>query len=526
MFRPRHPITTLLGIFVLAAVSAVVAGVPTPVAAQSTGECTEDPWPLRRALFMYTHSGLPTDLLDKIADRFDFAVEGYRPDIEYLINRNSRFEFVAIYNSLTDNYVGDDSEHQWLFDNAAQYGVSGEDAYLHFYEDSVVDLQGEQITIPGWNPSRTSSDPPASASSPEEARIPVYFKSLARRVTNFSTQAVRDLHLAYNVSRLNTPLIGGIHPGGIMFDNSANQALQVRVVSGGAVAEHPTHAQFNSSEFMDWYWMGGVKTFLAQLREYVDTNRAMFGNRQIHIIPNTANSPYIGTSTWEASYVEPPIGHVLALEFEYNPTRDFGANLPQVIYEKHTQAINAGVGIFETGYLFKGRGDLAGSFTDEEAVMNNVAGHWVHRADDAGAAPWATTYLLGANVWDAASDQQRWELNLLPIFDVDLGRPLGPPFLLAEGTDGKGYSYRVYGRRFHCGMAVVRHRDPYDGDFDAATAVQFDLDGEYIPVDANGNLMPATTTWTLRNGQGQVFLNSGNLRDTLAPAPPENLRPE
>lgn len=506
------------GLFSILAVITLVAALPAPGA--QAQECT-DPWPLRRALFMYTHSGLPSSTLDQIADRFDFAVEGYRPDIEYMINRNSRFKFMAIYNSITDNYV-DDGEHRWLFENASQFGVSGEDTYLHFSEDTVVELQGERITIPGWNPNRTASDPPANASSRDEARCVVYFKNLSRRVTNFGSQAVRDLHLGFCVQSLQQPLIGGIYPGGIMFDNSANQPLQVYIVSGGAVAEHPTKAKFNSSDFMEWYWMGGVRTFLEQLKEYVDVNRSQFGNRQMYIIPNTANAPYIGGSNWESSYINPPAAHILALEFEYNPTRDFGRSLPRQIYEKHTSALNAGVGIFETGYLYKSGGGLAGSFSDDEALMNNIGGHWVHRADDTGLN--ATTYILGANVWDAASDPTRWAMNLKGAFDVDLGKPLGPPFLLKEGTDGKGNAYEIYGRRLNCGFAVVRHRDPYDGDFDSATAVNFDLQGQYIPIDINGNLGSPTTTWTLRNGQAQIFFYSDLEPDDVPTNAPENLR--
>lgn len=505
------------------AVGLVALSTPFVATARAQDSCN-DPWPLRRALFMYTHSALPTSVLDQIADRFDFAVEGYRPDIEYMINRNSRFKFVAMYNSLTDNYIGDDSENRWLFENAAQYGVDPEDVYIHFWEDTVVELQGQNITIPGWNPNRQAGDPPATAATRAEARVPVYFSNLSRRVTSFRTQALRDLNIGLIVHRLTQPMIGGIHPGGVMFDNSANQSLQVRIVSGGRVQEAPNHPVFNSDEFMDWYWMGdgGVRTYLEQLTNYVDDNRSLFGGRRIHIIPNTANAPYIGSSRWEESYIDPPAADILSLEFEYNPTRNFGRDMPRIIYEKHTAALNAGVGIFETGYLLKSRGDVAGSFTDEEAVVNNVAAHWVHRADDEGKE--ATTYILGANVWDAVNQLDKFRLNLAPIFDYDLGRPLTTPYVVQEGTDPKGYAYRVYGRQLQCGFALVRHRDPYDGDFDGATAVEVQLDGEYVPINFDGTLGQPTTTWTLRNGEGQIFLSTGVERDDVPPGAPGNLR--
>jgi hypothetical protein len=473
-------------------------------------------------MLMYTHSGMPTQTLDQIADRFDFVVEGHRPDLEYMLSKNSRLKYAAFYNSLTDNYVGDDSEHQWLVANAAQFGVNPEDAYIHFWEDTVVELQGQQITIPGWNPNPAPGDPPASATSRADARCAVYFASLARRVTNFSTPAVRDLHRAYNVYRLKQPLVGPYYPGGVMLDNSGNSPLQVRIVSGGRVAEHPTRSQFNSGDFMDWYWMQGVRLFLNELRQYIDNNPGEFGGREPKVIPNVANVPYIGSSSWTDSYLTPAAGHVLMLEFEYNPTRDFGANLPSVIHDRHSQALAAGVSIFETSYVFRGRGDLVGSFTEDEAIINNIAAHWVHRADDRGMD--ATTYILGANVWDPVNYPDKFAKNLAPAFDIDLGRPLGPPYEIQSGTDGKGYSYKVFGRAFSCGFAVVRHRDPYDGDFDETTAVQFDLPREYTPVTLMGDELRPVTSWTLRNGEGQIFLAAPGEPNLVAPAAPTNLR--
>jgi hypothetical protein len=180
------------------------------------------------------------------------------------------------------------------------------------------------------------------------------------------------------------------------------------------------------------------------------------------------------------------------------------------------------VSLFETGYLFTGQSDLVGSFTEAEAVMNNIAGHWVQRADDA--ASNATTYLTGVNVWDPNGNPERWGLNLSGAFDVDLGRPVGPPFVIREGTDGKGNPYKIFGRAFACGFAVVRHRDPWDGDLDESTAVQFDLPGEYAPVNLDGQFLRPVTTWSLRNGAGQVFVADGSGPNLVPPAAPENLR--
>ena len=103
-----------------------------------------------------------------------------------------------------------------------------------------------------------------------------------------------------------------------------------------------------------------------------------------------------------------------------------------------------------------------------------------------------------------------WQQNLKGIFDIDLGAALGDPYVLATGTDGHspGYAYTIYARKFSCGMAVVRQRAASDEDIDASTGVVVQLPGLYIPVDIDGKKYPETRQWTLRNGQGQMFISA------------------
>jgi hypothetical protein len=313
------------------------------------------------------------------------------------------------------------------------------------------------------------------------------------------------------IHMLNQPIIDDIYPGGLFFDNTAKHPLRVEVISGGGVAEHPQHLGVTSQTFVDWYWSQGVAPFMIELAEHLENNPGTVGNRSVTIIPNVANVPPIVSQAWEDSYVNPPVADILFMEFEYNPTRDHGMNLPEVIYSKHSQAIAAGVGIFETGFKATTVSGRVGSFSDEEALMNVVAGHWVHRAPDLGTG--AATYLLGNNVWDLVGNLNEWEWNLKPVFDIDLGAPAGPPFILDSGTDPSGNAYRVYARQLACGLAIVRHRHPWDGDFDATSAVTVDLGGSYLPLTMDGETQTLTSSWSLRNGQGQVFLSSTIFED-------------
>ena len=271
---------------------------------------------------------------------------------------------------------------------------------------------------------------------------------------------------------------------------------------------------------MQWHFSEGLAPFMIELGEFIENNPETIGNRSVRIIPNVANVPHISFDSWEDSYVNPPVADMLFMEFEYNPTRDADMNLPAVIYEKHSQAIAAGVSIFETGFKATTRPSTVGVFTDEEAMMNVVGAHWVHRAPDLGTG--AATFVLGNPVWDIANNLDEWSWNLRPIFDIDLGAPTGPPFILAAGTDPNGNPYEVYARELACGLAIVRHLQPYNGAFDESSSVTVDLGGSYVPLTMSGETQTATSTWSIRNGQGQVFLTSTIFEDDFESGTLEN----
>lgn len=463
-------------------------------------------WPLNRAVLMYSRA-TGTAQLDAIAQRFNFTAELWDSNDLARIQQTNPDFYAVQYNSISDNYVppvtGEPAaEHNWYFANAASYGIDPEDIYLHFWEDSIVRLEGQNITIPGWQPD--SPKPGATAATRNESRVPVYYASLIRRAVNFGTPAVRAFHLAYHVYLLQQPIgpSTNLYWSGFMFDNAAFYNLIVAVVSGGRVAEHPTQAVLNSPDFLEWHFFSGEGLFMRELREYAATNPPALGGRLVRIIPNIANVPYIGSPNWERAYVTLHPGDVVLKEFEFSPVADSGQAMPATIFQKNTLAQQGGVEIWETGNTQTSRVPYVGNYTSDEALMNTAALHWVTRTPNV----WILGH-LSSNLLNTNPDTG-WQLNIKPLWDIDLGPPMGNLYVLATGTDGRGYPYTVYARQFSCGLAVVRNRGNWNEDFDSSTRVTVTLPDSYIPVDADANAFPAVTQWDLRNGQGQLFVSA------------------
>ncbi|MBW2528783.1 MAG: hypothetical protein JRI23_31700 [Deltaproteobacteria bacterium] len=484
---------------------------PTGTGGGVAGTCAES-WPLKRWLLLYGGElvGSATDAeLDAIAQRFEFSVGDPPETVRDLTQRpGSVFRGAYRYNSLTDNYVASQSgtpEHDWLTDPVRALPDDG--AYLHYWVDTTITLQGETITIPGWQPDSPKAG--ASADGPEQARIPVYYADLSRRATHFGTQAARDLHRDYNVERvLGQPVIDDIYPLGVMFDNSSPAVYNFGdIVSGGEVREHPSHAVFGSDEYDQWHWFEGIGRFMNELRAHLTDHPELLSGRSADIMPNVSNTPWISAGTaWEDAYTNFLVGGGFSLleEFQYSPTRSYGASMVEAIFAKESAAHEAGIHTVHPGFATLTVSSVAGQYTRDQAVMNNLGLQWVVRSSSPSAD--VHTYFLGVQENSPAMSWDEWSTNLLPAFDADLGQPDGPPFVLAEGEDGKGYAYRVYGRRFSCGLAAARIRGSYDEDFDEPTAVEVDLGEELIPVSPAGEMPGATASWSFRNGSGQIFL--------------------
>lgn len=140
------------------------------------------------------------------------------------------------YNSVSDNYISGASflEHQFLIFECQARGADPESLYYHYWDDTVIELQGQQIFIPGWG----------GGSAPDEraARVPVYYADLSRRAVNLNNRFARQLEKEYNLEKFKT-LPEGSQVGyydGIFLDNSTHRfTTTARFSPGGRLPNIP-----------------------------------------------------------------------------------------------------------------------------------------------------------------------------------------------------------------------------------------------------------------------------------------------
>ena len=288
---------------------------------------------LRNALVYYTGAvGPGAHVNSLVAERYSVGVTGLEiaQNAQTIKNSNPDFQWF-VYNSGTDNYLQSD-EDLLLATTAAEHGVDVEVTYLHFYDDTRLTLQGQTVFVPGWGG--------GSAATMAEARVPVYFANLSRRVTNFSTPIARQIHkevfLALSVDRTFDGTT--LHPDGIFLDNSGSLLCNTgTIIQGGHVLEAPAMPLIGSSAFQTWQWETCFGPFLTALKDTLETSASWSqdGRRKFLMI-NVAN-------IWSDSYVSRDAADILFMEFQYDPVRNPDSDTVQRAWNHDHLAAAAGI---------------------------------------------------------------------------------------------------------------------------------------------------------------------------------------
>ena len=398
-----------------------------------------------------------------------------------------------VYNSVTDNYVppqrGAD-EHAALEALASRKGWGLEEIYLHYAEDTRLVLRGDTLFIPGW--------PHGKARTPAEARVLVYDPSGSRRVVNFSTPRSLQLNKEVFVDlAFSTPFTGTqIYPDGIFLDNGTAELFNFgTVLSGGEVTE-AGGAVVGSPAFQSWHWKKNLAPFLSALRDTVATAaRWTPDHRPKRVMLNVAN-------VWDESYVSRHVADILFLETQYNPIRNSGADAVDEAYHHDRTAADAGITSFYSAAMSRSVSGRRGEMSYDSVLLGNLAWYLVTRTEH------SILFQMGTNAPNEASwDTLTWR-GCMETANKQLGRPTGPPYTLAQGTDPTRHPYVVKARRYENGMALVRNRGDWKEDLGPETRVTVKLPVPMAPITPSGRITPTVTELTLRNGEGAVLVGS------------------
>ncbi len=464
--------------------------------------------PPRHAVVYYVPAP-NSQVQDLVAQRYQVGVTGldYGSDAQAIKTRNPDFKWFA-YNSGTDNYVtATDSENQALNSLASAKGWNVEDAFLHYWDDTRTVLQGDTILVPGWGG--------GSAVNPADARIPVYYKDLSRRVVNFSTPRGMELNkeVILNMA-FGQPFKGtNLYADGVFLDNSAAQIYNTgEIVSGGHVREAPNHPEVASSAFEDWHWNQNLGPFLSALKDTLRSSQDWTPDRQHKLIMiNVAN-------VWTDDYVTRDVCDVLSMEFQYNPVRNFGVDMVGEAYRRDKLAADAGITSFQLSLVVTEAPGRAGSYSYSEAMMGSLAWFLATRSDQ-------TLLFLEGTVNPSAAgwDTLTW-CPAVDKADQQLGDPTGPPYRLTEGVDPVGNPYVIWARPYQNGLVLVRPRGDWNQDITPQTSVTVTLPNAMGRISSDGLVSLASDQLSLRNGQGAVLLGDPGTGTVLPPppAPPSN----
>jgi len=472
-----------------------LAGVP------KTASCK-----LKHGLFWY--GSAPSDSVRAlVAKRYSTGVTGKGPnDFEkaQIKTLNPEFRWY-VYNSATDNYVPpnqDTAEHDALVSLARENGWDPEILYLHYWDDTQLVLEGDTVFVPGWG-GGTSADP-------AQSRVPVYYKDQSRRVCNFSTRQAASVYREIMVRfAFDTPFTGtSLYPDGIFLDNCTAELYNYgsTIVSGGHVREAPFHLLIGSNEFDSWWWGQNLGPFLTSLKDTLESSAAWSKDHERkYLMNNVAN-------IWNDDYARRDVADVLAMEFQYNPVRNVGVAAIDQSYQRDVMSALSGITSFYMATNTRTVNGHPGSYGLSEVMLGNLCWFLLSRS------PNSIFYQQGTNTPSAAGwDSLTW-IGAMDVANKDLGEAVGPPYVLAEGTDPLGNPYAVHARNYENGIVVLRNRGNWDEGIEPATTVTVSLPDTFMSISPEGSVQSSATSVALRNGQGALFLNPKPV--ALPPPPP------
>jgi len=465
------------------------------LAALAAGGKPED-WSLKHGVIWYASAR--DDMVREVAARRyrvgitgkDDREDADRVDIK---TRNPAFRWF-VYNSATDNYVTSRQgtpEHDLLASLASSRGWDLEEAYLHYWDDTRLVLEGDTILVRGWGG--------GSATSPAEARVPVYYRNLSRRLVQFSTPRAAQLHREVMVHlAFATPFAGStIYPDGIFLDNATAQLFNFgNILSGGRVREAPGNPQLGSREHLRWHWNDNFGPFLTSLKDTLEAAaRWAPDQRRKFLMINVAN-------IWDDEYVSRDVADILFQEFLYNPVRSFGKGMAEEAYRRNSLAEAAGIATFYSASTARNVQGRSGEFSYADVLLGNLVYYLVTRTQS------TLFYEMGTNAPNVAGwDTLTWR-GCIDAAAKQLGAPAGGPYTLAQGRDPLGNPYEVKARRYERGLVVLRNRGDWNQGIEPESAVTVDLPTPLAPVDPAGRVGVAVTSVRLRNGAVAMLLGS------------------
>lgn len=346
------------------------------------------PW-RRYALLDYSepHYGRGDETTRLYASYYANIIAGDSKDTntEHIAEMKShRDKNYVVYNSITDDNVAQEEE-RFLTE---YFGGDTERGYLHYHDDTVCNIEGENLVLPAGS------------------RVFVYSKNRSRMAVNLVDPEVRQAIYQFWSGR-----IDAVGADGMFADNSWNSyILKVNInpngSQGGRIAEIPTHPIANSPECT------GI------IRDALDALYNMFIDNGYVV---TANSGWAGIpcNRW--------------LEKFPSPQRDYTAGVHASLEGFIAQVAEDDENTVASMYINPGQNGYTLDQTLQALVAYvAIAQPFVPVSFDG---PHTTHYHMGSNaaqiaLWKYLHMNQYWHLDIPD--GIPTGHPTSPQFVLLD----------------------------------------------------------------------------------------------
>lgn len=431
-----------------------------------------------------------------IAMRSTVGFSGTYLDYNIIRDINPDFKWLR-YISAMDSYVSGPvlDEHEYVSGRAVEEGLDPEINYLHYWDDTYINLEGQSIFIPGYGG--------GSATSKDQSRVPVYYANQSRAAKNFFDPNSRKYHVEYAVNVLKTlPKNSNVgYYSGIMWDNSAGLYNYGRIDAGGHIAEHPQKIHIDSGRV--WFWEN-LRDFHVYFMDTLSISEqwAPDGQKKISHLN-------IG-GVWYDDYCTYRVADMLGKENYYSTIKNFAASTVMKSYSEDSLAFENGQSVVYLARPYTSMSGYEGTYTIGEALVGNLSWFYITSTD--------SSYLTHVGV--GAPGYPEWDtLNWCGAMDFNVGRPVENRYQIAQtGTDDRGYNYTIFSREYQGAKILMRNRGSWREHIDEQTAVDLELGATYREVRPDGNLGPIVTSISLRNGQGRIMAPATASSDLTPPA--------
>ena len=383
---------------------------------------------------------------------------------------------IPFYEYKTDLTFGTSTSDQQYLDLVAFASAGGynlEDAFVHFSEDTVIDVYSSgQVSITG-----------CPVTPVQSCRAMTSIWTSDRWIVNVKSDLAKNFR-AYQFNLITTtPSPGGNVLEGLFLDEHPyfpHEIGNAQLVSGGGILEYGgVSIDDVGNQGVSGPYYADVNNFLAAIENGMQPDKKLIPNHAEYCVRPEA------------------IGQSLAASgafFEFMLDQYREKYRVVEMWDTGNQLMSAGkIVVFST----RQRGD---SQRSDRNKITELAMYYLGKDVENKLAYFD---ILGG--WN-----HPYTYHWIYAQEVDIGTPTSDYYIYQTGTDPNGWNYDIFARNFTKALVLFRPSESWAyTTYDDTTMVTVNLPEIMTPIDGDGNPLTPLNQIILRNAEGAILLSSG-----------------